>query len=169
MGTVSKKRKIIDAILLALVIVLVIVVFLRLFVFVDITVSGLSMYPTLYDNQSLWGNRMATAHRADIVVFTYSDTIMIKRVVALSGDKVWAEKVDDQYYLYVLTPEGDTLSEQYSWRGQEVTLSAMIDNNIGFLRNYDSIDNSYTVPDGYMLPLGDNRAISHDGRDYGVV
>lgn len=167
MSTTRPKRRWIDIILWIVLIVLVVVMCLRLFVLADIEVDGISMYPTLEDGDSLWGNRLANVSRGDIVVFECDDSVYIKRAVALSGDCVWVEYTDGQYLLYVLTPEGTTLTESYMYQGSTVQLSQML--QVGFLQEYDSIDNSYTVPDNSMIALGDNREVSHDSRYIGAV
>lgn len=163
----ATERNWIDILLWVLLVVLIVVSCLRIFVFVQIDVSGLSMYPTLDDGDKVWGSKISSVDRGDIVVFTHGDDVLIKRAVAVAGDKVWVELVDGQYVLYILTTEGDTITEQYSYNGQDVVVSAM--DSVGFLSGYDSIDNSYTIDDGQLLPMGDNRAISYDGRDFGTI
>ncbi len=161
------KNKWIDILLWVLIVVLIVVLCLRVFVLVSIEVDGVSMYPTLEDGMTLWGSKLTTAQRGDIVVFDYGDDILIKRVVAIAGDSVWAESSDSVYTLYVLTADGDTLSEQYSYNGLEVQLTTMY--SVGFLSQYTSATDSYTVAEGFFLPMGDNREFSYDGRDFGVV
>lgn len=168
METTTKKRNWIDILLWIVLIVLIVVGCLRLFVVAQIEVDGLSMYPTLDDGDTLWGNKLATVNRGDIVVFDYDDSVLIKRAVALSGDMVYVQcDSSGNYQLYIYTVDGDTLSESYSYGGTDVVLSDSDD--MGFLEQYDSLGNSYTVPDNSMLALGDNRAISHDSRYIGAI
>ncbi len=168
MSTTAKKRNWIDILLWLVLIVLVVVSCLRLFVVAQIQVDGLSMYPTLDDGDTLCGSKLATVSRGDIVVFDYDDSVLIKRAVALTGDKIYVNcDSSGNYTLYIYTADGETLTESYSYGGTDVVLSDTDD--MGFLEQYDSLDNSYTVPDNSMLALGDNRAISHDSRHIGAV
>ncbi len=163
----DKKHSFIDILLYVVIAVLVVLLCLKLFVVTEIEVDGLSMYPTLDDAELLWGSRLSAVDRGDIVVFGYDDTVLIKRAVALQGDKVWVGNSGETWQIFVLTVDGDVLSEQYTWRGDDVVLSAT--NDMGFLEQYTSQSNSYTVPDNSMLALGDNRQVSRDCRHIGVV
>lgn len=167
MARTARKNRWLDIVLSILVLLVLIVLVLRLFVVARIEVNQLSMYPTLQDGQIVWGNKLDDPDRGDIVIFSYDDDVLIKRVVATEGDMVWVTKTDGQYTIYILTPDGQVLEEAYTWQGSEVVLSDMTD--VGFLSEYTSQQDSYTVPEGYFLPMGDNRAISYDGRQFGVI
>ncbi len=167
MAGVANKRRWIDILLWIMLILVLVVTVVRVFVLVRVEINQTSMYPTLEDGQIVWCNKLASVERGDIVVFEYEDEMLIKRAVALAGDKVWAEYDNEYYVICVATADGEIVTQQYTWCGQSVELSDSSD--AGFLSQYDSIDNSYTVPDNCMLPLGDNRAVSRDGRQFGVV
>lgn len=122
-------------------------------------VSGLSMYPTLHDNEHVFTNiiglRFAEPRRGDIIVFkapTEKNRDFIKRVIGLPGEKVSLQsgnvyinnkRLDEREYLdeNVMTPDGKFLNE-----GKEVK-----------------------VPQGDYFVMGDNRDASSDSRDWGLL
>lgn len=85
----------------------------------------------------------------DIVMFTaeeverFGEDTIVKRVIGLPGDVI---SMDDG----VVTRNGVTLEEDY--------VSEDHFNKYGYIREF-------TIPDGQMLVLGDNRAASYDCED----
>ena len=134
-------------IILALVIALVITTFIK-----PTLVKGYSMFPTIEPNNYLIVNKIpyitGAPERGDIVVFKahiYSDNgeekDLIKRVIGLANDVI---EVRDG----VVYRNGEALEEDYIYGG--VTPGNMA---------------PFTVDEGYIFVMGDNRPNSMDSRD----
>jgi signal peptidase I len=183
---IDKKRKadrILNILLIAAIILCILVVALRVFFFEKIEVRKTSMSPTFLDKDTVWINKMATVRRGDVVVFfdhqedtsdeADSSRRLIKRVVALAGDKVYTEEnTDGSYSLYIIYA-GDSAptTEQYTFRGNPVTIPNFSYNHslFSFILNHIGAANAYTVPDDTFFAVGDNRPVSLDSRNYGAV
>ena len=85
--------------------------------------------------------------RSDVVIYLYNNKIVVKRCVALGGDKL--EILTDSDYNYFLKA-GDF----------SIPLSQ---------EQYLNLKDSAAVPDGYILAIGDNYEVSVDSRTYGFV
>lgn len=136
---------------------------LKLFVFEILTVSGESMYPSLKDGERLFVNKLAYGivkpygdrllcswkrpKRGDIVIYLYNNKIVVKRCIAVAGDTL--EVFGDSEYNYRLKV-GDLIIELNQ-------------------AQYLNLKNSLSVPEGYILAIGDNHAVSIDSRTYGFV
>ena len=146
---------------------------------------------TYHDGDVVTVNKIKSPKRGDVVVF-YKNPVknkflalfargnsveengeyykLIKRVVALGGDKIWVESTDDgNYRLVILTPAGEELHEDYYQKNGE-TLSADCfilydrDNSgLGILMG-TSKDNPITIEEGKFFAIGDNRTNSDDSR-----
>ena len=115
-----------------------------------VRVDGSSMLPTLHDGEFVLVNklayRMGIPTRGDIIVFrstTEADLDLIKRIIGVPGDRVviggGRVKVN-----------GQNLEEAY----------------INDAPNYSG---EWTVPDGYLFVLGDNRNDSSDSHMWGYL
>ena len=106
-----------------------------------------SMEPTIMVHDWTIGDRNAytdeAPQRGDIINFYQAeeDTIMVKRVIGLPGDTVSFE--DDHVHI----------------NGEELDESAYLDDDV-----LTECDESFTVPDGCVFLLGDNREVSLDAR-----
>ncbi|MCR4821888.1 MAG: signal peptidase I [Treponema sp.] len=136
---------------------------IKLFVFEILTVSGLSMYPAIKDGERLFVNRLAYGlarpygdklllqwkkpERGDVVIYLYDNKIVVKRCLAIGGDTL--ECCCDREYNYYLRV-GDS----------RIELSQI---------QYLNLINSSSVPEGYILAIGDNHDVSVDSRTYGFV
>lgn len=134
---------------------------LKLFAFEVLTVSGRSMIPALHDGDKIFVNKLrygiaepygekllvqwSAPKNGDIVIYLYDDKIVVKRCVAISGDKL--EYSDDSDY---------TLKTN----GKEIPLTQS---------QFENLKNADEVPEGYILAIGDNYAESVDSRTYGFV
>ncbi len=131
--------------------------FFEKFIFGFTVVQGLSMYPTLNNQDKLFINkleyRLHGPHPGDIVIFAppikdRKKELFIKRVVAVEGDSF--EIIDGKIYI-----NGETIKENY------ITFE-----------EYDDRDYPITagvVPKGMVFVLGDNRNDSNDSRCFGYV
>lgn len=165
------KEVVINIILAVLCVVCVVAITLRLFVFVKFEVDQESMYPTYYDGEYVWVNKTIPAQRGNVVVFRSSEEgkMLIKRIVALEGDKVYLQRNGDDYTVVIWCADTqEIVLEDYYTRGDKA-IEIPLFSNAGILENCDSLDNSYTVPQGGMFVLGDNRPISLDSRSFGAV
>lgn len=162
-GSASGKKKKTAAVLTAIglsVLVAVIIAIIVIAVVCDtFVVDGSSMYPTLYggkdnvytDGDKVVVNKYKTPQKGDIVVIhPKGQSTMIKRVVAVAGDRV---KVVGGV-LYVNGAKADT--------------SYLSDKNKLMYASYPDtlLDMAeFTVKQGHIWVLGDNRLVSHDSRD----
>ncbi len=115
-----------------------------------VRVYNISMQPTLKEGNLLVVNKMAyklgSPKRGDIIVFHYQGTMnedYIKRVIGLPGDRVEVSGG-------VVRINGQVITEPY----------------LADLPNYAGV---WTVPEGDLFVLGDNRNHSSDSHDWGFV
>lgn len=128
---------------------------LRHFVFNITMVKGSSMFPTLKDGDKLFTQKVSLyfqePEKGDIVVLHAPDKSgddYIKRVIAKAGDKV--EIIDSKLYI-----NGEKQDETY--------INGEMTNPI-FTNQTE-----WTVPEGYLFVLGDNRGASNDSRAFGPI
>lgn len=192
----SKVSKMVDILLWILVVVLAVMVFVRAFFYTDITVSGLSMYPTYNDEQVVRVSKVRSPKRGDVIVFYTNDIESkflalfatkaqsqsggkyekyFKRLVAISGDKLWIEEVDTGVYQVVIeAPDGTVYHEDYYVLDGDVLpterflIYSSAVSGLGCLTNHTA-DNPLVVRDGYFFAIGDNRQDSYDSRSFGEV
>lgn len=137
----------------------------KYFVISTFVVQGVSMYPTLdggsgeFDDDNLkngeilYLNKLAKIDRGDIVVCTPdwdalkdengSAHSIVKRVIGVGGDQIRVE--NGATYL-----NGQLLDEPYAVP-------------------FHNGDGEWTIPDGYVFCMGDNRPNSLDCRVYGPI
>lgn len=205
---ISQKRKkaelVLNIALWIAIVVLVAAVFLRVFVYSTVEVEGASMTPTYNNNndknETVLVNKMATPKRGDVVVF-YKNEVdnkfmaqfasreecaegqpyekLIKRVVALEGDKIWARCVSNDgndvvYEIVIDTAGGDRLVEDYYVKkGEKLDNERYYIHSVGItdlgLLHDCTEDNPYVVKEDCFFAMGDNRSNSMDSRKFGEV
>jgi len=116
-------------------------------------VEGLSMAPTLEDQDRLIVNKLAyrigEPRRGDIVMLYYPlnpDKSFVKRVIAEEGDTV--RIVDGRVYVNDIPLKDDYVSSEY--------------------RSHDDWG-PQVIPEGYYFVMGDHRNNSSDSRHWGMV
>ena len=110
-------------------------------------IYGQSMNSTLVSGELVVSVKNASFHTGDIIAFYYNNNILVKRVIANSGD--WVD-IDLQGNVYV---NGEKIDEPY-----------LDEKAFG----EPDIDFPYQVPDERIFVLGDNRAVSIDSRHSAV-
>ena len=132
-------------------------------------ISGTSMSETLEDGDIVISLNDKRYKTGDVIGFYYNNNILIKRVIATSGD--WVD-IDLDGNVYV---NGTLLQEPY------VSEKAYADGNV-FINDVPldepyiaekalgdcNITLPYQVPDGRCFVMGDHRETSVDSRNSGV-
>ena len=115
-------------------------------------IYGSSMTPTLADGDIVLSLKQSDFESGDVVAFYYNNKILVKRVIAQSGE--WVD----------ITPEGDvyvgkTSSDMQLLEEPYLKEKALGDCNIEF---------PYQVPESRVFVLGDHRSVSVDSRNTAV-
>lgn len=147
----------------ALLIAVILAAVIRYFLFAPIVVDGLSMMPTLKDQDRMIVNKFSynigKPKRFDIIVFHAPEQKdYIKRVIGLPGDTI--EYKDDTLYV-----NGKAYKEPYLDKYKKevedgpLTDPFTLEEKIG----------RKTVPEGELFVMGDNRRFSKDSRHIGTI
>ncbi len=107
-------------------------------------IYGSSMAPTLEEGDIVAAVKNLEFQRKDLVAFYYNNKILVKRVIANSGE--WVD-IDEEGNVYV---NGELLDEPY-----------LIDRAYGDC----DIELPYQVPEGRIFVMGDHRSVSVDSRN----
>ena len=116
------------------------------FLFRLVVVQGDSMNPTLADGEKLVVSAVySKAERGDVVIVRRGKSSpLVKRVIAVEGDRV---AIDSRSFQVMLN--GRPLKEEYA---------------VGQTLPRDFGTGTRTIPEGYVMVLGDNRENSRDSR-----
>ena len=168
-----------------IVIAIVLALLIRYFVGTPTIVKHSSMYPTLKQNERLILNRISKTlkeepKRGDIITFEEPKRELSTKVTATYDKKFknwWEEflyyvlEINKTSYIkrvIALPGEHVTISEQKVYiNGEELEESYLGENVITEAKNTYLTD--FTVPEGYIFAMGDNRTQSTDCREFGCV
>lgn len=137
-------RRVIKNTVYALVIVAAVAVLIATLVLPVLQISGSSMEPTLNNGEIVVLVKVPEMKRGDLCAFSYSNKILIKRVIGLPGDEIVMDAEGN------VAVNGEVLSEPY-----------ITDKGLGEC----DIEFPYTVPEGEYFLLGDHRTTSIDSRN----
>lgn len=137
-------RRVIKNTVYALVIVAAVAVLIATLVLPVLQISGSSMEPTLNNGEIVVLVKVPEMKRGDLCAFSYSNKILIKRVIGLPGDEIVMDADGN------VAVNGEVLSEPY-----------ITDKGLGEC----DIEFPYTVPEGEYFLLGDHRTTSIDSRN----
>lgn len=152
----TKIKKILNELYPYLIIV-VSVILIRMFIATPVIVSGDSMVPNLYNGDLLIvrkiGYNSENISRSDIIILKVSDENgeeeIIKRVIGLPGEHISYKNNK----LYVNDTE---IKEKYLFRDTKDF-------------NLEEICTCSKIPDDKYLVLGDNRPVSKDSTEFGLI
>ncbi|WP_274657208.1 signal peptidase I [Streptococcus equinus] len=109
-------------------------------------IYGNSMTPTLKAGDMVVSVSKKNLKQGDVVAFYYNNKVLVKRVIATSGQWVNVDKKGN------VTVDGKKLNEPYLQKGEK----DYGETNIKF---------PYQVPDGKYFVMGDHRKVSIDSRN----
>ncbi|MBQ2729618.1 MAG: signal peptidase I [Clostridia bacterium] len=136
-------RRILKNTIYALVIVAAVAVLIATLVLPVLQISGTSMEPTLNNGEIVVLVKTSKLQRGDLCGFSYSNKILIKRVIGLPGDTI---VIDGEGNVAV---NGEVLDEPY------ISEKGLGECDIEF---------PFTVPENEYFLMGDHRITSIDSR-----
>ena len=136
-------------------------IFCKLFIIDIVRIKGTSMEPTLHNGSLIvvsklsygivapFGDKIilswAKPKAGDIIIYLYNNMLVIKRCVAVEDNSL--EYSSNQGYNLIAKENVYSLSEE----------------------QYHRLKNTFSVPKGTLLAIGDNAESSIDSRDYGFI
>lgn len=143
----NKYGRVLRSTAFSLVVVAAVSVLIAMLLLPVLQISGTSMTESLQDKDIVVALNTSKYKTGDIIAFYYNNNILVKRVIAASGDWV---NIDKDGNVYV---NDELLDEPY------ISEKALGDCNITL---------PYQVPDERCFVMGDHRATSIDSRNTAV-
>ena len=137
-------RRVIKNAVYALIIVAAVSVLIATLILPVLQISGTSMEPTLNNGEIVVLIKSTKLKRGDLCGFSYSNKILIKRVIGLPGDEIIIDEKGN------VTVNGEELDEPY------ITQKGLGECDIEF---------PFTVPEKEYFLMGDQRITSIDSRN----
>lgn len=194
----TKAEIILNVALWVTIAILLVAVVLRVFVFSTVEVEGDSMNPTYENHNVVTVNKVVSPKRGDVIVFYLNEVEnrflaqfakreecqpgqpyekLIKRIVALEGDKIWTRAIadnngDTMYEVVIDTADGKRISEDYYVKKGETLdktnyyIHTFAPSGLGKLKDCTE-DKPFVVSEGCFFAMGDNRVNSKDSRELG--
>ena len=110
-------------------------------------ISGASMTPVISDGDIVLVLRTDEVARGDVIAFYYNNETLVKRVIAMGGERV---NIASDGTVKI---NGQALDESAYLAGTQKS------------RGEPTITLPYPVPDGHYFVLGDHRSTSNDSRN----
>lgn len=136
-------RRLLKNTVYTLIIVAAVAVLIATLVFPVLQISGTSMYPTLDNGEIVVLVKTDSLDYSDLCAFSYSNKILIKRVIGLPGDTIYIES------------DGTVYVNSYALKEPYITEKGYGECDIEF---------PYIVPEGTYFLMGDQRITSIDSR-----
>lgn len=143
----NKYGKVLRSTAFSLIVVAAAAVLIAVLLLPVLQISGTSMTESLQDGDIVVALNSSGYKTGDVIAFYYNNNILVKRVIASSGD--WVD-IDEEGNVYV---NNELLEEPY------ISDKALGDCNITL---------PYQVPDERCFVMGDHRATSIDSRNTAV-
>lgn len=136
--------------------VLVAIVLIPSFIISNTKVPTESMMPAINPGDYLIVSRLPYYYRdpirGEIIVFKYNKDFLIKRIIAVPGDKI--DIKENKVYI-----NGELLDEGAYLQDSVKT----------YLYAGSKVDFPYVIPENYYFVMGDNRLNSKDSRVFGAI
>lgn len=131
----------------ALVVVAAVAILVAMLLIAFLRISGASMTPVISDGDIVLVLRTKDVERGDVIAFHYNNETLVKRVIALGGERVNIGSDGTVKINGAALDESAYLANAQKSRG-EPTISL-----------------PYPVPDGHYFVMGDHRSTSNDSRN----
>ena len=140
-------RRVLNSTIYTLITVAAVAVLVATLLMPVLQIYGGSMSPTLADGDIVVSLKTSESRHGDVVAFYYNNKILVKRVIAVSGE--WVD----------ITPEGDVYVNSTLLNEPYLDKKSLGDCNIEL---------PYQVPESRIFVMGDHRDVSIDSRNTAV-
>ena len=140
-------RRVLKSTVYGLIVVAAIAALIATLVLPVLQISGVSMEPTLNNGDIVVLVKTSRLERGDLCGFSYSNKILIKRIIGVPGDVIVIDKDG------TVSVNGEVLDEPY------ISEKSLGECDVEF---------PFTVPEGEYFVLGDHRESSIDSRSTAI-